>query len=86
MTAWSPPPPGDRREQLPDDVLQLLVPGTYTCDPCRTARSLHAVALGQPERAAELGFDGHRERLHTRCQIRQPWTGLECRCRCQREE
>ncbi|MFG3585070.1 hypothetical protein [Streptomyces sp. NPDC047990] len=72
--------------RLPDDVLALLPPGAYLCDPCRTARSLHAVTLGQPERAAALDLDGHRGRLHGRCQIRQPWTGLKCRCRCRPEE
>ncbi|MEU1497315.1 hypothetical protein [Streptomyces sp. NPDC005732] len=86
MTAWTPPPPGDRREQLPDGILRLLPPGAYLCDPCQTARSLHAIALGKADETAGLDLDRHQKRLHGQCQIVQPWTGLGCRCKCRREE
>lgn len=79
---WTPPPPGSTREQLPDDLLDLIrgsIPD-YTSTACVTAGTLAvAVHLSHPRRA-ELWE--HAERLHGRCRRNQKFTGQLCACRC----
>lgn len=81
MTDWTPPPPGDRREQLPDDVLALLVPGTYKSTACQTALDLAVAILAHPGRDDLVGW---RDRMHARCRLQHKYLGLPCRCRCHR--
>lgn len=80
--AWTPPPPGDRREQLPDHLLDLIrgsIPD-YTSTACVTAYTLAvAVHWSHPQRA-ELGQ--WAERMHQRCRINQKFTGQICQCFC----
>ena len=76
---WSPPPPGDRREQLPDDVLALLVPRSYKSTACETAQSLDVAITANPERNDLTLW---RDRMHQRCRLQHKYTGVPCRCHC----
>jgi hypothetical protein len=75
-TAWTPPPPGDRREQLPDHILALLDIPAYTSTACETAELLAAAATRRPEHAAELRMWEDRQRQ--RCRINNKFTGVHC--------
>lgn len=82
MTDWTPPPPGDRREQLPDDVIALLVPRGYLSTACETARRLDVAIIRNPNRA---DLPPWRDRMHQRCRLNHKYTGAACRCRCHGE-
>lgn len=80
--AWTPPPPGDTREQLPDHLLDLIrgsIPD-YTSTACVTAYTLAVAVHWSHPRRAELGQ--WAERMHARCRINQKFTGQLCICRC----
>lgn len=78
MTDWTPPPPGDRREQLPDEVLAAISPTAYLSTACHTAFLCETT-----EPAAVL--DGWSERLHARCRTNNKFTGKLCVCGCHRQ-
>ncbi|MEU5772667.1 hypothetical protein ABZ819_05095 [Streptomyces venezuelae] len=80
MTDWTPPPPGDTREQLPDNILQLIDVPTYTSTACETAQALTAATTRHPEQAADLA--GWADRMHQRCRRNHKFTGKLCRCGC----
>ena len=81
-TAWTPPPPGDTREQLPDHLLDLIrgsLPD-YTSTACVTAYALAVAVHWSHPRRAELGQWAHR--MHDRCRKNQKFTGQFCTCGC----
>jgi hypothetical protein len=77
--AWTPPPPGDRREQLPDHILALLDIPSYTSTACEAAKLLER-QMPHALRRVELG--DHADRLHARCRLNHKFTGKPCVCRC----
>lgn len=83
MTDWTPPPPGDRREQLPDRLLAAINIPPYTSTACQTADLLAEAIPGRPDLADEL--DQHAGRLHLRCRTNQKFTGQLCACDCHQE-
>lgn len=80
MTAWTPPPPGDRREQLPDHVLALIPARPYLSTACETAQDLETAAGVHRGQASELAV--WWERMHARCRTNQKFTGQLCVCGC----
>ncbi|WP_405883601.1 hypothetical protein OG747_36470 [Streptomyces sp. NBC_01384] len=80
MTDWTPPPPGDRREQLPDDVLALIDIPPYTSTACETAALLDTAGSTRQDQAD--GLYAWAERLHSRCRLNNKFTGVLCRCGC----
>lgn len=85
--AWTPPPPGDRREQLPDSMLDLIrdrMPD-YLSTACQTADTLACAACHPGAGVPRPQYDEireHAERLHNRCRINQKFTGQLCACGC----
>ncbi len=73
---WTPPPPGDRREQLPDAILALLDIPTYTSTACETAELLAAAVARHPAHTDELQYWEQRQRQ--RCRINNKYTGVNC--------
>ena len=71
--AWTPPPPGDTREQLPDEVLAAIRPGPYLSTAC------HAAFLCETTEPTEV-LEGWPQRLHARCRIHHQVTGRRCVC------
>lgn len=84
--AWTPPPPGSTREQLPDDILALARRHyrPYTSTACDTATLLAETTADHPDLAAELGV--WRTRLHSRCRLNNKFTGQLCDCPCHRPD
>ena len=80
MTDWTPPPPGGRREQLPDHLLALLDIPPYTSTACETAARLDWAARAHTRRRDELGE--WVDRLHARCRLNNKFTGASCDCGC----
>ncbi|MEV0528781.1 hypothetical protein AB0I66_35715 [Streptomyces sp. NPDC050439] len=80
MTDWTPPPPGDTREQLPDSILALIDVCPYTSTACETAKALTEATSLHPEHAAELA--GWSDRMHARCRRNHKYTGRLCDCIC----
>jgi hypothetical protein len=85
--AWTPPPPGDTREQLPDAMLALIreqLPD-YLSTACQTADTLSLAACYPRSGVPRPQYDEireHAERLHNRCRINQKFTGQLCVCGC----
>lgn len=73
---WAPPPPGDRREQLPDHILVLVDVPAYTSTACELADLLAPAAAAHPEHAAEL--HEWAEWLRARCRANNKYTGAPC--------
>lgn len=73
---WTPPPPGDRREQLPDHLLNLIDIPSYTSTACESAELLAAAVARHPEHADELRQWEQRQRQ--RCRINNKYTGVIC--------
>lgn len=73
---WTPPPPGDRREQLPDHILALLDIPPYTSTACESADLCAAAATRHPEHADELRHWEQRQRQM--CRINNKYTGVNC--------
>lgn len=84
-TDWTPPPPGDRREQLPAHLLAAIasVLGKYYSTACHTATACQASAYRHADLAAELRTEA--QRLHSRCRLNQKYTGQMCVCSCHQE-
>lgn len=80
MADWTPPPPGDRREQLPDHLLAAINIPPYTSTACQTADLLAETIPSRLDLADELGVEA--DRLHTRCRLNQKFTGQLCVCGC----
>lgn len=81
--AWTPPPPGDRREQLPDHLLALIrdrLPD-YTSTACQTADLLACTATYRRHPLYDE-IREHAERLHSRCRLNLKFTGQLCVCGC----
>ena len=80
VTDWNPPPPGDRREQLPEHLLAAInsVLGKYYSTACHTATAYRHADLAEELRAES-------KRLHSRCRINQKFTGQLCVCGCHEE-
>lgn len=78
MTDWTPPPPGDTREQLPDDILALLDMPPYLSTACQTEGQLRRRIHQHGDPAGELAT--WAERLHARCRLNQKYTGQLCDC------
>jgi hypothetical protein len=79
-TAWTPPPPGDRREQLPDHLLALIHIPSYLSTACETGQLLAWEMPKYTHYRVELG--DHSDRLHARCRINNKFTGALCHCPC----
>lgn len=77
--AWTPPPPGSTREQLPDVVLAAIRPGPYLSTAC------HAAFLCETSEPTEE-LAGWPQRLHARCRINNKFTGKTCVCGCHNTE
>lgn len=77
---WTPPPPGDRREQLPDQLLALIDIPDYLSTACEAATLLARQMPKRTHRRVELGE--HSDRLHARCRLQNKFTGVACRCDC----
>lgn len=84
MTEWTPPPPGDRREQLPDHLLAAIDIPPYTSTACQTADLLSEAIPDRPDLADELGE--RADRLHARCRLQNKFTGAGCDCICHPQE
>lgn len=84
MAAWTPPPPGDRREQLPDHLLALIDAPPYLSTACEVAGLLDRVIDQHQDRGD--GIDAWVERMHGRCRLQNKFTGTACRCECHDEE
>lgn len=82
-TAWTPPPPGDRREQLPDHLLTLIDIPPYLSTACEAAQLLEREMVKRTQQRIELG--DHGDRLHSRCRINNKFTGALCHCPCHPE-
>lgn len=80
MPDWTPPPPGDTREQLPDDVLALIETRPYTSTACETAQALTEAAATHADRAG--GLTVWADRMHRRCRRNHKFTGRLCDCPC----
>lgn len=78
--AWTPPPPGDTREQLPDHLLALIRIPPYTSTACEAAELLAREMPKYTHRRIELG--DHSDRLHERCRRNNKFTGVLCHCPC----
>lgn len=78
--AWTPPPPGDKREQLPDALLALIDVPPYTSTACEAATLLARQMPTHTHRRIELG--DHSDRLHDRCRRNNKFTGALCGCHC----
>lgn len=89
--AWTPPPPGSTAEQLPDHLLALIrdrLPD-YTSTACQTADTLACTACYPGSGIPRPQYDEireHAERLHSRCQISNEFTGQLCACGCHPEQ
>lgn len=83
MTDWTPPPPGDTREQLPAEILALVDAPSYLSTACELAALLDAAADTHREQAPELAV--WQERQHARCRINNKYTGKLCICGCHRD-
>lgn len=73
-------PPGSRRDQLPDRILALLVPGVYISTACETAIQLFRAVTEYPDRSEELAV--WEKRMHLRCRLNHKFTGTLCECHC----
>lgn len=78
--AWTPPPPGDKREQLPDALLALIDVPPYTSTACEAAILLARQMPKHTQQRVELG--DHSDRLHGRCRRNNKFTGALCGCPC----
>ena len=84
---WTPPPPGDRREQLPDHLLALIrdrLPD-YLSTACQTADAVACTATYPGSGVPRPLYDEireHAEWLHERCRTNQKFTGQPCTCGC----
>ena len=83
MTAWTPPPPGDTREQLPDRLLALIDVPPYLSTACQTARECERAVDVHSEHGQDLRQAAAR--LHARCRINNKFTGQLCICGCHEE-
>lgn len=83
---WAPPPPGDTREQLPDEVLTRIRRNLtdYTSTACGLDRALVETMADNPDTVAEL--KPWRERMHNRCRLNHKFTGQQCGCWCHETE
>lgn len=84
MTDWTPPPPGDRREQLPDHLLALIDIPAYLSTACEAADLLARQMPKHKQQRVELG--DHADRLHARCRLQNKFTGKPCVCGCHSEQ
>lgn len=73
-----PPEPGSTEEQIPDEILTLIVRRPYISTACETARALESAMIRHPEHHAELQL--WRDRMHSRCRINNKFTGVLCAC------
>lgn len=80
MTEWTSPPPGDRREQLPDHLLAAIDIPPYTSTACQTADLLSEAIPDRLDLTKELIEQANR--LHSRCRLNQKFTGQLCACGC----
>lgn len=81
--AWTPPPPGDRREQLPDAVLALLPAKPYLSTACDTAQQLEQAPAPTPTSSGVIpDVPRYAERMHARCRLQHKFTGVPCSCPC----
>lgn len=83
MTDWTPPPPGDRREQLPDEILTLISLPDYVSTACETALLLEDAAIKAAREERDQDVNRLMEwasRLHRRCRINHKFTGVTCSC------
>lgn len=82
-SGWTPPPPGDRREQLPDAILALLPERDYLSTACDTAQQLEQALRPTPTGSGVIPNVGwYVQMLHARCRRNQKFTGQLCGCGC----
>lgn len=80
---WTPPPPGDTREQLPPAILALLPERAYTSTACDTAQQLGQVPPPKPTNSGAIPDVGwYVQMLHACCRRNQKFTGQLCACTC----
>jgi hypothetical protein len=75
---WTPPPPGDTREQLPDDILAMIVLPPYISTACEMERALQSAMVRHPDRWDKLAM--WRDRMHERCRLNHKFSGRLCAC------
>jgi hypothetical protein len=85
--AWTPPPPGSTREQLPDHILDIARPDLtdYLSTACQTADVVACAACYPRSGVPRPQYDElreHAERLHNRCRLNHKFTGQLCVCGC----
>ncbi|MGW7087570.1 hypothetical protein ACWGH2_29295 [Streptomyces sp. NPDC054871] len=83
MTDWTPPPPGDTREQLPEAILDLIEVQPYTSTACQTALLLEEAAVTAAREDRDQDVESLMEwawRLHQRCRLNHKFTGVGCGC------
>jgi len=85
--AWTPPPPGSTREQLPNHILDIARPDLtdYLSTACQTADTVACAACYPRSGVPRPEYDelrAHAERLHNRCRENQKFTGQLCVCGC----
>lgn len=78
--AWTPPPPGSTREQLPDHLLALINIPSYLSTACEAGQLLSSEMPKRARQRIELG--DHSDHLHDRCRINNKYTGALCYCPC----
>lgn len=71
-----PPPPGSTVEQLPDDILALIVLRPYVSTACEMARALASAAIRHPDRAGDLRM--WRNRMYEYCRQNNKFSGVLC--------
>jgi hypothetical protein len=85
--AWTPPPPGSTREQLPNHILDIARPHLpdYLSTACQTADVVACAACYPRSGIPRPQYDelrAHAERLHNRCRRNHKFTGQLCVCGC----
>jgi hypothetical protein len=73
-----PPPPGSTEEQIPADLLALIVRRPYTSTACEMARALASAKIRHPDRAYELQM--WSDIKHARCRLNNKHSGVLCGC------
>lgn len=72
----NPPPPGSTQEQLPADILALIVLRPYISTACEMARALESATIRHPHRAQELRW--WRDRMYAYCRLNNKFSGVLC--------
>lgn len=79
--AWTPPPPGSTRAQLPAHILAKLTPRIYLSTACEMGQACERAVIRHPDDAEELTFWARW--LHDEmCRLNNKYSGVLCSCPC----